>query len=435
MKHALTKIELSEMLQEARSRTLALVSDLTDEQLIGPRLEIVNPLLWEIGHVAWFQEKWALRHLRGVPAQFSSADALYDSAAIAHDTRWDLRLPSRAETLLYMSDVLSEVTERLGDEPVVGQELYFHLLGLFHEDMHAEAIAYTRQTLGYAAPRFAATAPADAAAGPLPGDVEVPGGSMMLGATPELPFVFDNEKWSHPVELKAFRMARAPVTNREFLHFVEDEGYKNERWWSDAGRAWRDRAGARYPVYWRRAPQGGWQRRVFDQWQGLDDHSPVLHVNWFEAEAYCAWAGRRLPTEAEWERAATFDPERGLHRGPLQGRRLYPWGDEPPEPARANLDWTAAGCLQVGALPQGDSACGCRQMLGNLWEWTASDFLPYPGFKPDPYAEYSAPWFGDHKVLRGGCWATRARLIRNTWRNFYKPDRRDVWCGFRTCAL
>jgi len=164
----------------------------------------------------------------------------------------------------------------------------------------------------------------------------------------------------------------------------------------------------------------------------LEPHRPVSFVSWHEAEAWCRWAGRRLPTEIEWEVAAAGEPTLD---GALSARkRLYPWGDEPPDERRANLDGRAAGTIDVGALPAGDSAFGCRQMIGNVWEWTATDFGPYSGFVADPYADYSAPWFGDHKVLRGGCWATRPRLLRNTWRNFYTPDRRDVFAGLRTCA-
>ena len=160
----------------------------------------------------------------------------------------------------------------------------------------------------------------------------------------------------------------------------------------------------------------------------------VLHVNWYEASAYCRWAGRRLPTEAEWEMAASSEPSTD-GQGIAERKRLYPRGDSPPTPERANLDWRNMGCIEAHALPASDSAFGCRQMIGNTWEWTASAFEPFPGFVAGPYKEYSAPWFGDHKVLRGGCWATRSRLIRNNYRNFYKPDRRDVWAGFRTCAL
>jgi gamma-glutamyl hercynylcysteine S-oxide synthase len=156
-----------------------------------------------------------------------------------------------------------------------------------------------------------------------------------------------------------------------------------------------------------------------------------MHVNWYEAEAYCNWAERRLPAEAEWEAAASAE---SAPDGREITTRYFPWGDDPPTPARANLDWQLPGLTEVGAFASGDSAIGCRQMLGNVWEWTADSFKPYPGFTVDPYKEYSKPWFGTHKVLRGGCWATRSLLIRNTWRNFYTPDRNDVWAGFRTCA-
>jgi iron(II)-dependent oxidoreductase len=175
-------------------------------------------------------------------------------------------------------------------------------------------------------------------------------------------------------------------------------------------------------------------RRNFDEWVELDERLPVIHVNWYEANAYCHWSGRRLPTEAEWEMAAGWEPTAG-GRGITTRKRRYPWGNDSPRPDLANLDWRAIGCIPVDALPAGDSAFGCRQMIGNVWEWTASDFKPYPGFVAGPYREYSEPWFGDHKVLRGGCWVTRSRLIHNTYRNFYPPDRRDVWAGFRTCAL
>jgi iron(II)-dependent oxidoreductase len=263
--------------------------------------------------------------------------------------------------------------------------------------------------------------------------VVVPGGVFQLGATRNEPFVFDNEKWAHPVQLRTFAIARTPVTQAEFAEFVEAGGYQKPDFWSDAGWHWRSEADAQQPLYWKRQTAGGWLRRHFDQWLDLEPHRPMLHVNWHEAEAYCRWAGRRLPTEAEWEAAAAGEPGSDGRLSPR--KRRFPWGDAPPTPERAHLDGQTKGCIDVGALPDGDSAFGARQMMGNVWEWTADDFLPYPGFVPDPYKEYSAPWFGTHKVLRGGCWVTRARLLRNTWRNFYPPHRRDVWAGFRTCAL
>jgi iron(II)-dependent oxidoreductase len=419
---------LAGWVRDARRRTLELIADLGDERLLGPALATVNPPLWEVGHVGWFQEKWVLRHANGRPPLRADADALYDSAAVAHDSRWGLPLPSREETLRYLAGVQERVLERLAAGPSP-EEAYFVQLAVFHEDMHGEAFTYTRQTLGDPAPRLSGAAPAAAAGADAGwgGDVEIAGGTYRLGAEPGGPFVFDNEKWAHPVRLAPFAIARASVTQNEFAAFVDDGGYRRRDLWSDAGWAWREATAAEHPVYWRREP-GGWRRRAFDRWVPLEPHRAAIHVGWYEAEAYCRLAGRRLPSEAEWEAAAAGGPDGGP-------KRRFPWGGEPPSPARANLDGLALGCVGVAACPAGDAPNGCRQMFGNVWEWTASDFLPFPGFVPDPYKEYSAPWFGDHKVLRGGCWATRGRLLRNTWRNFYRPDRRDVFAGFRTCAL
>jgi iron(II)-dependent oxidoreductase len=418
---------LAAWVRDARRRTLALVGDLTEEQFLGPRLPTVNPPLWEIGHVAWFQEKWVLRHANGRPSLRADADVLYDSAAVAHGTRWDLPLPSLEQTLRYLAGVEEQILRQLAERPRA-DEVYFTMLAVFHEDMHAEAFTYTRQSNAYPAPPALEKPQAGPAEGEAPwgGDVPVAGGTYQLGAEPDGSFVFDNEKWAHPVHLRPFAIARAPVTQAAFAGFVEDGGYRRRSLWSREGWAWRQRAGAEQPVYWRREA-GGWQRRNFDRWVPLEPHRPVIHVNWYEAEAYCRWAGRRLPTEAEWEVAASTATEDGR-------KRRFPWGDSAPAPDRANLDGLALGCVGVAAHPAGDGVCGCRQMIGNVWEWTADPFLPYPGFVPDPYKEYSAPWFGDHRVLRGGCWATRGRLLRNTWRNFYRPERRDVFAGFRTCA-
>ncbi len=414
--------EAAASLQDARRRTLELVEDLSDAQLSVPLLSIINPILWEIGHVAWFQEIWLLRRLRGRPPVLAHGDSLWDSAAVAHDTRWELALPSRAETLGYMQEVLDRILDRLPKE-LSEEQAYFHWLAVMHEDMHDEAFTYTRQTLGYPAPKFSNAQHPPPANDEVSGDVEVSGGEFLLGARPGEVFVFDNEKWAHPVRVAPFRIARAPVTNGQFADFVDDGGYQRREFWSQDGWAWREKAQAEHPVYWIR-DAGGWCQEHFDQTRSLPRALPIIHVNWFEAEAYCRWAGRRLPTETEWELAAAT-PE----------KRRYPWGEEPPTPERANLDGRALGYVPVGARAAGDAATGCRQMIGNVWEWTASAFAPYPGFVVDPYKEYSQPWFtGDYRVLRGGCWATRSRLIRNTWRNFYTRDRRDVFGGFRTCA-
>ena len=418
---------LSQMLRDARSRTVGLIADLSGSQLLGPRLSIVNPPLWEIGHLGWFQERWCLRR-RGdgalAPSMLEGADALYDSSAVPHDTRWDLPLPALEATLEYLEAVLDRVSARLlRPDPDLA---YFAELCALHEEMHAEAFTYTRQTLGMRAPPHpggAGITGRDTCAG----DAEIPGGELMLGAPRDSGFVFDNEKWAHPVRVEPFRIARAAVDNRAFAQFTDDGGYTRRDLWSAEGWAWREGAAAGHPVYWQKM-DGIWHARRYDALRPLVPEEALVHVNWHEAQAYCRWAGRRLPAEAEWEFAAATAPGSGL------AKRRYPWGDQAPDPGKANLFGAADGPVAVGALAAGDSAWGCRQMIGNVWEWTADAFRPYPGFVADPYAEYSQPWFGDHKVLRGGAHATRACLIRNTWRNFYTPDRRDVFAGFRTCA-
>lgn len=228
-------------------------------------------------------------------------------------------------------------------------------------------------------------------------------------------------------------MAGAPVTNGEFAEFVDSGGYERTEHWSYCGGVWLSKSNAKHPLYWRRE-NGQWFRRHFDTYYPIEEDAPVIHVNWYEAEAYCNWSNRRLPTEAEWEFASAAAPSNG-GQGVKTCKRIFPWGDEPPSFGCANLDSLFMGCVDVAAFPEGDSAFGCRQMIGNVWEWTASAFYPYPGYVVDePYKEYSAPWFGYHKALRGGSWATRSRLIRNSYRNYFLPHRNDIFAGFRTCS-
>jgi gamma-glutamyl hercynylcysteine S-oxide synthase len=341
--------EAIRQLRAARSRTRRVVDDLAGERELGPKLAIVNPPRWEVGHVGWFQEFWALRHGdERRPSILPKADALYNSATVPHDTRWDLPLPSFAETLAYREEVLERVVKSIEQGSA---DPYFVELAVRHEEMHAEAFHYTRQTLGYPAAEFSLKV-GEA------GDVELPGGPFHLGAPREQAFAFDNEKWSHPVVLEAFRIARRPVTNAEYAKFIA--------------------AGGNPPAYWRDG-----KLRRFERWIDIPPDEPVMHVSWHDAQAYCAWAERRLPSEAEWECAALS---------------------------------------------------GLDGMLGNVWQWTATTFLPYPGFLRDPYKEYSEPWFGTHKVLRGGSFATPPGEARVRFRNFYTPDRRDIFAGFRTCA-
>jgi gamma-glutamyl hercynylcysteine S-oxide synthase len=334
--------DLADRLRAAREHTRRVADDLAGERELGPLLAIVNPPRWEVGHVGWFQEFWCLRGgSEGAASILPNADALYNSATVPHDTRWTLPLPSFSDTLAYRDEVLNRILEsasRLNP--------YFLELALRHELMHAEAFHYTRQTLGY--PGRDAD---DVDMGPQ-GDREYAGGVFALGAKPGPGFAFDNEKWSHPVILEPFRMARRPVTYGEYRKFKE-------------------------PLYCK----DGKVRR-FDRWVPIRDDEPVRHVSWHDARAYCEWAGRRLPTEAEWEFAA------------LDG----------------------------------------LENAGQVWEWTASTFLPYPGYVRDPYKEYSEPWFGTHKVLRGSSFASPPGYAHARFRNFYTPERADMFVGFRTCA-
>jgi iron(II)-dependent oxidoreductase len=363
---ALSRAYLQSLVIDARDRTFEVVGDLPEAQLRVPLIRTINPFLWEIGHVAHFQEYWVLRHAAGRQPLREDGDALYDSAKVEHDTRWHLPLPSRAETALYMEEVRDQVVDRIGQNSFdENRDAYFVLLSVFHEDMHDEAFLITRQTLGYSLPsslRRTDAPPVDSSG---KGDISIPAGEYTIGSGRDEGFIFDNEKWAHSVKVPAFRMARSLVTQRDFLNYIEDTG-------------------AAHPVYWKR-DGNNWFRRHFDQWVPLELDRPVSNISWFEANAYCRWAGRRLPTELEWEIAA--------RRG------------------------------------------GCDQMFGSVWQWTSNDFLPYDGFSEDSYREYSSPWFRTHKTLRGAAWSTRSRMMRPAYRNFYTPDRSDIWAGIRTCEL
>lgn len=418
--------------QDAHERTLALIEGLNSEQLMGPMLATVNPLRWEIGHAAYFYEYWVLRqHLKQPPIRADS-DELYDSITIDHDDRWHLPLPTLQETLQYMQTVLEHVQSCL-TEGVDRRRDYLAQYAVFHQDMHNEAYTYTRQTLSYPPPNIARPEHQILQAGALSGDTSIPGGTFMLGANTDDGFVFDNEKWAHPVEIKPFSIAKATVSNTDYADFVEAGGYHQKDYWDEAGWQWLQQSGLQQPVYWRKKGSG-WQIRSFDEWIDMPMNAALIHVCWHEARAYCRWAGRRLPTEVEWEVAAAGEPSAdGLSLS--SHKRHFPWGNTPPRADQANLDGYALGTVDVGAHAAGDSAFGCRQMIGNVWEWTGDTFGPFPGFEPDMYRDYSQPLFGITKVLRGGAWPTRGRMIRNTWRTYYGPDRNDVFAGFRTCAL
>lgn len=423
--------DLIDDLIDTRKRTLELVNGLSPQQIIGPKLDIVNPLLWEIGHAAYFHELWTLRHLDGAKPLLKNADELYDSINIAHNDRWDLPLLSLDETKNYMQQVLDAEIERLKNKNLSAQDIYLTRYAVFHEDMHSEAYTYSRRTLNYPMPLLSDSVLNDESydAGALHGDAEIEGGKFLLGADKNIDFCFDNEKWLHPVDVKPFAIARAATTYSQFAEFVDAGGYENEKLWQDEGWSWLQKNKVRLPNGWKKDADGNWLIKQFDSWSAMRPHAAVIHVNWFEASAWCRWAGRRLPAEAEWELAASGSPDN------INAKRLYPWGNEMPTEKHLNMNARAMRTIDAGALPDGDSAFGCRQMLGNVWEWTADTFKPYPGFEADMYQDYSQPLFGSTKVLRGGAWPTRSRMIRNSWRNYYGAERNDVFAGFRSCAL
>ena len=388
-------------LRDSRAQTWACVQDLSGAQWLPPCREGINPIAWELGHLTWFAEYWVLRapHARDAAGfatsqtapRFGSPDAHFDSARSAHVKRWEIALPSRASLQSLMQAQLEACIETIPDS---GTGFYHHRLALFHEDMHAEALRWMRSSLGYSAP-----------AGLLQprnhpqGQVELAGGPLATGRLlsaeedaaskvdqTSLPdFVFDNEIGTQTYNLAPFTIDSAPLSAGEFSRFVEAGGYDNPAFWPGDAGVWRANFGFSHPETWRKASDGTWQQRWFDHYLPLEPMGPVIHVNAFEAEAYCQWAKRRLPRAAEWEYAA------------LQSKHFH-WGH-------------------------------------SVWEWTADNFAPYPGFTPGPYREYSAPWFGNHRELRGGSFATHARMHHVHYRNFFMPQRSDIFAGFRTVAL
>ena len=435
MSKRISTTKLIDMLQDARRRSYELVDGLDDEQLMGPKMGTVNPLRWEIGHVAYFYEYFILRQLYGEESILGNdrADSLYDSIKVAHNSRWDLPLLNLQDTKSYMQGVLDKLCERLPNDLATEADSFIYQFGVFHEDMHDEAFLWARQTLEYPAPKFANAIDTGElrSAGAHTGFIDIPGGTFRLGAEVDAAFMFDNEKFAHDVDVKPFAIARAPVSNEAFAEFIAAGGYRRDKYWSSEGLAWKSQANSTHPGYWINDGADKWLMRRFDQTIRLPANEPVIHITWYEADAYCRWAGLRLPTEIEWEVAALGEPD---GQGNLSThKRRYPWGDSPPADHQANLDGRALGCVDVAAHASGDSAFGCRQMLGNVWEWTSDTFQPYPGFSADAYTEYSTLLFGDTKALRGGAWTSRSRMMHGSYRNFFEPHRWNIFSGFRTC--
>ncbi len=395
---------LAEHLTKTRARTLALLD--AYEAALGPALVVpctpqLNPPLWEVGHIAWFQEFWLARNPQRqlgaqadpqaarAPALLPQADALYNSSVVAHDSRWHLPLPDLNATRAYLQATLDQTLALLALELNDDSALYFYRLALFHEDMHGEAAVYMAQALGMAFPPELCGDGVTRASGSAQ-SLDLAAGDWSLGYTGK-GFAFDNELGPHGLHLDAYAIDARPVSWRRYLAFVDAGGYADARWWSQAGWQWlqasQGAAALTGPRYVRQVSPGQgesvWEQCRLSQWHVLDLEAPACHLSYFEAEAWCRWAGRKLPTEAQWEQAAMTRPE-------------FDWGD--------------------------------------VWEWTASTFNPYPGFVAHPYLDYSAPWFGDRPVLRGASRATSRRMAHPRYRNYFTPERNDIHAGFRSCA-
>jgi iron(II)-dependent oxidoreductase len=405
-------------LEQARSRTVWL-TDLDESELRSVHSTIMSPLVWDLAHISQQEELWLLRE--GEPARPGllpvEVDRLYDAFEHPRATRSSLPLLPPVEARRYGREVRARVLGGLES----ATDLYPYAMVVQHEEQHDETMLATLQ-LRQGAPVIEATAVLPAGRAVARDAVLVPAGEFVLGTSSALtPTALDNEQPAHVVDVAAFRIGRFPVTNGEWQEFCAAGGYTQPRWWSPRGWQHRCEAGLERPMSW----HADGTRTRFGRTEEIPADEPVQHVTFFEAEAYAAWAGARLPTETEWEKACAWDPAAGR-------RRRWPWGSADVTPALANLGGHALRPAPVGAFPAGASAYGVEQLIGDVWEWTSSDFRPWPGFQPMLYAQYSAPFFGgDYRVLRGGSWAVAPSTIRPSFRNWDHPYRRQIFSGLR----
>ena len=416
-------------LQEARAQTLALVAGLSDEQLERVHSTLMSPLVWDLGHIASFEDLWLAHRAGGLPLLHEELAEVYDAFETPRSQRGELPYLRRAEAEHY----LEQVRERVAALALPEHDRLVELV-VRHERQHAETML---QTLALAdlpdwRPAGLAVAPApppaEPASLPLSGLdlIDLPGAAAFpLGAAAEGGFAYDNELPQHQVEVEPFAIGRVAVTNGDWLAFIEDGGYRRREWWSGAGWEWRCGEGAERPLRWLDERR----QRTLAGIREIALENPVVHVCCHEAEAFARARGVRLPSEAEWELAATYDDA-------AANKRAWPWGEEPPGPARANLIESAEFApVAASSLPSGAAPCGALGMIGDVWEWTASEFDGYPGFRADPYREYSEVFFGEHyRVLRGGSFATSALVATPTFRNWDHPQRRQIFCGLRVAA-
>ena len=424
--------EIAAQLKEARDRTFQLIETVSEDDLRAQHDPLMGPILWDLGHIGHFEALWLDRNLDG-KVEFVEMPGMYNPFEHPRRVRGALPLPTLGATLEALAAIRERVLERLervdleSDDPLLRDGYVYHMV-LQHEYQHNETMLQTLQ-LKTGTPY----SPAKRRALPerfLPNGnqermirVETPGATI---GTDDRRRAYDNERPRHDAGLASFWIDRTPVTNAEYLEFMGDGGYRRSELWSDVGRAWLAESKVEAPKYWWRE-NGSWLRRSMDRVMAPDPDAPVIHVCYHEAEAFARWAGKRLPTEHEWEVAASWDPTRSVALD-------YPWGNTEATARLANIDQLAFDVGPVDTFDANVSASGCYGMIGDVWEWTSSDFAGYPGFVAFPYPEYSEVFFGtEYKVLRGGSWATRAGAIRNSFRNWDYPIRRQIFSGFR-CA-
>ncbi|GAA5043249.1 ergothioneine biosynthesis protein EgtB [Nocardia callitridis] len=417
---------IADVLTRSRARTGVLTDGIDEAELVAQHSRLMSPLVWDLAHIGNQEELWLVRDVGGREPVRADIDQLYDAFKHARANRPTLPLLDPTQARGYVATVREKVWDVLARTPFEGSSLTkggfaFGMIAQ-HEQQHDETMLATHQLRTGAPVLSAAAAPTVAA--PVTGEVVIAAGEFTMGTSTD-PWALDNERPAHRVTVPGFAIDAAPVTNEQYLAFLDDGGYEREELWSERGWAHRKEAGLVAPQFWERDPAGRWWRRVFGVMTPLRPRQPVVHVCWFEAQAYANWAGKRLPTEAEWEKAARFDPNTGVSR-------RFPWGDREPDTDTANLGQVHLEPAEVGAYPAGVSATGVHQLVGDVWEWTASGFEPYPGFHAFPYREYSEVFFGgDYRVLRGGSFGTDQVACRGTFRNWDHPIRRQIFAGFR----
>jgi iron(II)-dependent oxidoreductase len=414
-------------LERSRVRTALLTDAVDDGDLIRQHSALMSPLVWDLAHIGNQEELWLVRDVGGREPVRRDIDELYDAFKHTRGSRPQLPLLDPAQARAYVRTVRDKVFDVLDGVALEGRRLtedaFAFGMIVQHEQQHDETMLATHQ-LRVGAPVLDAVPPPPARVR-VTGEALIPAGPFTMGTSAEA-WALDNERPAHDVTLPAYFIDRAAVTNAEYAVFIADGGYDQARWWTAEG--WRHRIDADLtaPMHWRRNGDG-WVHTRFGRTTPIEANAPVVHVCFHEAQAYAAWAGRRLPTEAEWEKAARFDPATGRSR-------RYPWGDGSPEPVHANLSQRHLAPAPAGAYPDGASPFGVYQLIGDVWEWTGSDFRGYPGFAPFPYREYSEVFFSpEYKVLRGGSFGTDAAACRGTFRNWDYPIRRQIFSGFR-CA-